>query len=235
MILAVLWTMRNLADRWLYPTPLLYIPRVGWLIPLALLALLTLALRRFRLLPAQAAVALVIAGPLMNLNLPLWSLLDRPTPGDHLRVLTLNRAVDRVHLDRLEQLVRAERILQPVNVRRGRVAVGLDHVEAARRTRVLAVFGEERLRGQHQPAALGGIDRGRAAAECGRAPVADFDEHEAVAVAHHQVEFAAAVVRVRGDFAQASAKQVRACGGFRLPAARRAVSHRRGSGRPRRR
>lgn len=110
LILAVLWSMRHLADRWLYPTPLLYIPRIGWLIPLALLMLLTLASRRFRLLPAQIAIALVIAGPVMNLNLPLRAMRDQPPPGDRLRVLTLNRAGGRVDLDRLGQLVRRERI-----------------------------------------------------------------------------------------------------------------------------
>jgi endonuclease/exonuclease/phosphatase (EEP) superfamily protein YafD len=109
-MLVLLWVMRHLADLWLYPTPLLYVPRVGWLIPLALLALVTLACRRFRLLPAQAAIALVIAGPLMNVNLPVGSLFRRPPPGDRLRVLTLNRAAARADMVRLEALARRERI-----------------------------------------------------------------------------------------------------------------------------
>ena len=65
-------------------------------------------------------------------------------------------------------------------VRRGAVgiAVGLDHVEAARRVGEFAMRGEEHLRGVHQLAALAGIDRRRAAAEAGVAAIAHFDEHQ---------------------------------------------------------
>src|SRR3546814_4380418 len=53
-----------------------------------------------------------------------------------------------------------------------------------------------------QLAPLARVDRGHAAAEACVAAKAHLDEHQRVAVEHHQVEFAEAVVRVRRDRAQ---------------------------------
>jgi hypothetical protein len=78
-------------------------------------------------------------------------------------------------------------------------------------------------------------------AECRGTAVPHLDEYQRVAVAsaavqHDQVEFAAAIVRVRGDFTQAGAQQGIARGRFGEIAAgsavgRYALSHRRRSAR----
>ena len=67
---------------------------------------------------------------------------------------------------------------------------------------------------QHLTTALAGIDRRSTAAEAGVAAIAHLDEHHAGAVAHHQVEFADAALRVGGDVLQPCEEQVPACGCF---------------------
>src|SRR5690606_39095695 len=82
--------------------------------------------------------------------------------------------------------------------------------EAAGPVAVFAVHGEELLRGEQQPPALAGIHRSRAAPELRRTAVTHLDEHHGVAVAHHQVEFAVAETRVRGQRAKPGLFEVRA-------------------------
>src|SRR3546814_145811 len=71
-----------------------------------------------------------------------------------------------------------------------------------------------------QLAPLARVDRGHAAAEACVAAKAHLDEHQRVAVEHHQVEFAEAVVRVRRDRAQSLAEQEIARGRLDFGAAR---------------
>ncbi len=100
-------------------------------------------------------------------------------------------------------VVGAERVLQPFDPWRGRVAASIDHVEAAGRIGMPWVAEQEGLRGAHQLAALAGIDRGRAAAEHRAGAIADFDEDQRVAIQHDQVELAATRLRVAREQAQA--------------------------------
>mgnify|MGYP002384823194 CR=1 FL=1 len=87
------------------------------------------------------------------------------------------------------------------------IAAGVDHVEAAGEAGEFAVGGEEVFGGEHDPPAFAGVDRGRTAAETRIASIAHLDEDQRLAVAHHQVEFAAAGVRVGGHGQQAAFAQ----------------------------
>lgn len=115
-------------------------------------------------------------------------------------------------------------IPQPVQLRRLRVAVGFDHVEAACRIGILAMEREELLRGVDELAAFGDGDRRGTATEPGVAAITHFDEDQRRTAAsavvqpafvkHHQVEFAAAIVRVGRNFAQSFTFQVGERSGF---------------------
>lgn len=143
---------------------------------------------------------------------------------------------DAWHLSDLD-IVRAKRIAQPVDPRRLRIAVGLDHIEPAWEVAVLPVLAEEALGGVHQFAALADIHRSRTAAEGARLPIANFDEYQRIAIAsaavqHHQIQLAAAIVRVGRHFAQTGAHQRVARGCFgqiptRFAVQRSALSRRR--------
>ena len=90
VVLAVLAAIHWLGDRWWPAAALLYLPRWSWLLPLLPLGLAALLARRARLLPAQAALTLVVLGPLMGLALPTDALLGGRSAGPRLRVLTLS-------------------------------------------------------------------------------------------------------------------------------------------------
>src|SRR5690606_2088718 len=105
----------------------------------------------------------------------------------------------------------------PFEARRPWIAAGVDHVEAARRVRVARVGGQEQPGGADDAAAFAPIDGRRAAAMAGRGPVAHFHEDQhcgavALAVEHHQVEFAKAEAGVCRHRTQAGAQQVFARG-----------------------
>src|SRR3954453_14185538 len=90
--------------------------------------------------------------------------------------------------------VRVERSAQPFDA----LAVDGYHIEAAGRNGALP--RQEDLRREHETAALGGRDAGCGAAMVMRAARAHFDEHQrAIAVAHDQVDLAAARVRTARD------------------------------------
>lgn len=86
----------------------------------------------------------------------------------------------------------------------GVVPIDADDVEAARAVAELVVAGEEQGRSLGELVLLARIDRERRVDRTRRAPEAHFDEHEAVAVAHDEIEFAAAGGKITGDGGQAA-------------------------------
>ena len=128
----------------------------------------------------------------------------------------------------VQAIVGAERVAQPVQARRCRIAVGLDHVEAA--------GGVARTRGaptRNACAARTSLRRLPASTEAAPPPKRDDRGGSALrrtpgggAVEHHQVEFAEAVVRVAPRLTQPGAQQVGARGGFDRGAAGAAVGAR---------
>jgi endonuclease/exonuclease/phosphatase (EEP) superfamily protein YafD len=86
-LLAAATTLRYVGEAWWVSTVGLYLPRVGFALPLPILAVALRILRMHRLLWLQAISGLVILFPLMGLVLP------RPTSAEHaptLRVLSFN-------------------------------------------------------------------------------------------------------------------------------------------------
>src|SRR5690348_2546363 len=87
----------------------------------------------------------------------------------------------------------------PIAARRVGIAVERYHIEPARHRSESRMRLQETLRGAHEFLAFGGADRRRTAAESCMAPVANFHEHQGVAVAHHQVELSEAGAIVAFD------------------------------------
>jgi len=79
---------------------------------------------------------------------------------------------------------------------------------------------QETQRCARQPRALGRADRGRAAAELRVAPVADFHEHQRVAMAHHQIQFSEAGPVIAFDLFETRAFQTLQCALFKARADR---------------
>jgi vancomycin resistance protein VanJ len=89
-LLAVILTLRFVGERWWLSAALLYLPRIGFALPLPFIVLLLLVSRRYWLLLGQVAALLLLLFPLMGLQLPGA---PSPTPGAlHLRVMTYNVA-----------------------------------------------------------------------------------------------------------------------------------------------
>ncbi len=110
LLLVVLALTKWLGDLWWLATVLLYMPRAVWLLPLVPLGGMALWRRRWWLLPAHAALAIVVLGPLMGFNLPIrrWT---RPEPsGERVRIMTLNRWTEPLEARRLIDLIERERI-----------------------------------------------------------------------------------------------------------------------------
>ncbi len=104
--------------------------------------------------------------------------------------------------------VQAKRVAHPVDaLPSAGVPIDADDVESARAVTKLAVAGEEHGRSLSELALLARIDRERRIDRTRRAPEAHFDEHEAVAVAHDEIELAAAGVEIAGDGCQAATLQ----------------------------
>jgi hypothetical protein len=106
-ILLVLAATHWLGDRWWPAAVLLYIPRWAWPLPLLGLGLAAALARRPRLVPAQAALAVVVLGPVMGLALPTEGLLGGRPAGPRLRVLTLSLDPIAYDTDALSRFVRA--------------------------------------------------------------------------------------------------------------------------------
>ncbi len=93
LVLVTLGMIRVVGDGWWVVDVLLLMPRWIFLGPVALLAAASGWRRCFGHWALQAAIALVVAGPLMNFSAPLSQLWTRP-PADRerLRVVTFNTA-----------------------------------------------------------------------------------------------------------------------------------------------
>ena len=120
-------------------------------------------------------------------------------------------------------VVGAKRSAMPAQCRMRRVARGLDHVEPARESRKRRHALEEDLRRAHQACALACVHRRRTPAERIARAITHFDEDDAIAVAHHQVDLAEAATGVRRDVLQTRAQQVSAGRAFHFRAARAAI------------
>jgi endonuclease/exonuclease/phosphatase (EEP) superfamily protein YafD len=109
-VLLVLVLIRWVGDRWWGVTVLLFAPRWLFLAPLPVLALASGVARRPRHWIVQGAVALVVAGPLMLVSLPVHQLWDPPVDGFRVRIMTLNRSAAKLDVERLARLIEQERI-----------------------------------------------------------------------------------------------------------------------------
>ncbi len=92
-LLAVVAALRLIGERWWVTTIALYLPRIGFALPLPLLIAALLTARSYRLLVTQVVAAFVLLFPLMGLRLGP----ARPaTPGaQRLRLFTLNTGLGR--------------------------------------------------------------------------------------------------------------------------------------------
>lgn len=87
-LLAVAAALRLVGERWWVTTIALYLPRIGFALPLPLLIVALLLARSYRLLVTQVAAAFVLLFPLMGLHV---GGARAPTPGAlRLRLFTLN-------------------------------------------------------------------------------------------------------------------------------------------------
>src|SRR5690349_1151559 len=85
-----------------------------------------------------------------------------------------------------------ECVAPPVDRRRVGAVADREHVETARGAGEARMFGEERASGAHELRAFRGADRIDAVAEAAGAAIAHFDEHDDVAIAHDEIDFAIA-------------------------------------------
>ncbi|MFO0910891.1 MAG: endonuclease/exonuclease/phosphatase family protein [Isosphaeraceae bacterium] len=90
LVLLLLLLVRWVGDAWWGVTPLLLSPRGVFLIPVAVLALVSGLRRCFTHWLIQGATALAVAGPFMGGNLPVWKLWERSPIGERVRVATFN-------------------------------------------------------------------------------------------------------------------------------------------------
>jgi endonuclease/exonuclease/phosphatase (EEP) superfamily protein YafD len=89
-LIAIVLALRFVGERWWVTTVALYVPRLGFVLPLPFLTLALVIWGPRRLLVSQAVAALVWLFPLMGYELPGAA---SPTPGAfHLRVVTCNIA-----------------------------------------------------------------------------------------------------------------------------------------------
>jgi endonuclease/exonuclease/phosphatase (EEP) superfamily protein YafD len=109
-VLAALALIRFRGDVWWPATELMFLPRWAWLVPLPALAEAAGWVRRPSLWTIQGASALVVAGPLMNLSLPIERLWGDIPAGTRVRVMTFNQGAGRPDVDGLLRLIERERV-----------------------------------------------------------------------------------------------------------------------------
>lgn len=109
-LVGVLVVMRTFGGFWAPATILLFLPRFVWLAPLPLLAWWTWSRKARWVWLAQAAILLLVLGPIMNLQLPVARLFASPPPSDRVRVMTLNQGPGSLDLKAVKSLVEQERI-----------------------------------------------------------------------------------------------------------------------------
>jgi vancomycin resistance protein VanJ len=110
LVLVVLGLIRWVGDAWWGTTLLLFMPRWLFLFPLPLLALAAGLRRGFRHWVVQGATALVVAGPLMGLSIPVARLLEELPEGDRVRVVTFNKGTGVIDLSGFLRWVDGEKI-----------------------------------------------------------------------------------------------------------------------------
>jgi endonuclease/exonuclease/phosphatase (EEP) superfamily protein YafD len=105
-LLAVVAALRLVGERWWVTTIALYLPRIGFALPLPLLIVALLIARSYRLLATQLVAAFVLIFPLMGLGLHLGGARARTPAALHFRLFTLNTGLgkngtgeilDRIH------------------------------------------------------------------------------------------------------------------------------------------
>ena len=109
-VLMALLLIRWVGDRWWGVAFVLFFPRWLFLAPLPALAIAGGLGGRPRQWIVQGVVALVVAGPLMRLSLPISQLQARPIAGLRVRVMTFNRGEHTIDVRRLTRLIERERI-----------------------------------------------------------------------------------------------------------------------------
>ncbi len=90
VVLTALALSRWAGDLWWLGTAILFMPRWLFLVPLPMLGLAAAWARWFRLWLPQAAIALVVLGPLMAVSLPVWQFWSTEPEGTRLRIMTYN-------------------------------------------------------------------------------------------------------------------------------------------------
>lgn len=110
VVLAALVLIRWVGDGWWPITLLLFMPRWAFLLPVAALALGSAVRRRPSQWAVQAAIALVVAGPLMGVSLPVRQLWERPPAGDRVRLVSYNLGQDPLKLGALKRWVEREKV-----------------------------------------------------------------------------------------------------------------------------
>jgi endonuclease/exonuclease/phosphatase (EEP) superfamily protein YafD len=109
-VLLDLLLIRWVGDRWWGVTVLLFVPRWLFLVPLPVLALASGLARCRRHWILQGVVGALIAGPLMGLRVPIQQLWAPAPKGTRVRIMTLNRGMEPLDVDRVIDLIERERI-----------------------------------------------------------------------------------------------------------------------------
>jgi endonuclease/exonuclease/phosphatase (EEP) superfamily protein YafD len=110
VVLSVLALIHWVGEDWWGVTVLLFIPRWLFLGPILLLMFASACLGRRAHWATQAAIALVIAGPLMGISLPMRQLWTSPVEGPTYRLLSYNLASGRIATDRFVEMIEREQI-----------------------------------------------------------------------------------------------------------------------------
>lgn len=110
IVLGLLALIHWVGDGWWGVTVLLFVPRWLLLIPALSLALASGLSRRPSLWAMQGTIALVVAGPLMGLSIPLHPLVSPRIEGPRIRVLSYNTGGGDLPIPGLIRLIDRERI-----------------------------------------------------------------------------------------------------------------------------
>lgn len=110
LILLMLALIHWVGEGWWGVTVLLFMPHWVFLGPIGVLALASALARRPRQWLVQAVAAILVAGPLMGLSLPVQQLWTRPVEGHRFRILTYNACNGDLHAEGLIDLIERQRI-----------------------------------------------------------------------------------------------------------------------------
>ncbi len=110
LVLTVLGLIRWVGPSWWGVTLLLFLPRWLYLGPIPVLALASARAGRPSDWATQGAIALVVAGPLMGVSLPIRQLARSRLEGTRVRILSFNLGTGRIDALLLIRLIEQERI-----------------------------------------------------------------------------------------------------------------------------